>query len=146
MLPLLRDRNRSYEEQRNREKLGSTKVTVAFVVQSSGGHRLSSRFSREIVGRDGRMLVPINHGICQCRASQVGFPAVMSRPSLYPSLAKSELAVCITRSPRGLTRHRCAYLPLFLPRVSLSPSSRPAAIHPVQDVARYKKCMPRSGA
>lgn len=59
------------------------------------------------------MLVSINHGICRCHASRVGFPAVMSRPSLYPSLAKSELAVCITRSPRGLTRHRCAYLPLF---------------------------------
>lgn len=69
--------------------------------------------SREVVARDGRMLVPINHGICRCHASRVGFPAVMSRPSLYPSLAKSELAVCITRSPRGLTRHRCAYLPLF---------------------------------
>lgn len=84
------------------------------------------------------MLVPINHGICQWRASRVGFPAVTSRPSLYPSLAKSELAVCITRSPRGLTRHRCAYLPLFLPRVSLFSSSRPAAIHPVQDVASIR--------
>jgi len=76
------------------------------------------------------MLIPINHGICRCCASRVGFPIVTSRLSLYPSLAKSELAVCITRSPKGLTRHRCAYLPLFLPRVSLSPPHAPPPFTP----------------
>lgn len=70
------------------------------------------------------------------------FSDIMSRSSSYPSLAKSvdELVVCITRSTRGLTRHRC------LPPLVSSSHLLPAAIHPVQDIAKYKECMPRSGA
>lgn len=73
------------------------------------------------------------------------FPAVTSCPSSYPSLAKSadELVVCITWSSRGLTRHRCL-LPLVPPSRLSSPP--PTVVHPVRDIAKYKECMPRSGA